>query len=133
MIMKTLFTYLCLYILVVVAVEPQPTKGTIIMYRKAELFGGSFKIKVNGQEALSLSTKVYTTISAPAGPIRIESSAYRSTTRILKFTVEAGKTYYIKASSEVDFMDSYLRMMVVQEAEAKADIGKYKFVPSKLP
>lgn len=131
--MKTLFIYLCLYILVVVTVEPQPTKATIIMYRKAELFGGAFKIKVNGQEALSLATKAYTTINAPAGPISIESSAYRSSTRILKFTVEAGKTYYIKTYSEVDFMDSYLRMMVVPEDEAKADMGKYRFIPSKSP
>ncbi len=125
--MNNLIVFLLLCVGLTSAKRSQST-ATIVMYREAEFMGRTaFEIKVNGQHLLNLPPKTHTIFTVPEGDLAIESYIFRGTKRMLKFSVKAGATYYIKTYAEIDFLDAYLRMMVVDELTAKAEMKKCTF------
>jgi hypothetical protein len=102
-------------------------KGLIILYRGAEfLTTTEYQIRVNDQETASLNSKSFIQIYVKEGQVAVVSSGYRAAKRVLKLSIKASNTYYIRSYEELDFLDKYLRMQVVEEETAKKEMKKCK-------
>jgi hypothetical protein len=108
--------------------------ATLVLYRKKELMGTAFDLSINGQTlSQSIVPNRYFVVEVPAGPLQIQSSAWNATTRVLKLQVEAGKKYYIKGQEEVDFLQKYLRLILVEPEKAQLEMKKCKGLVLTLP
>jgi hypothetical protein len=114
--------------------DEESTPATLVIYRKKEFMGTAFDISINGQVlSQSITPNRYFLVEVPAGPLQIQSSAWTATTRVLKLQVEAGKKYYVKGQEEVDFLQKYLRLILMEPEKAQLEMKKCKGLVLTLP
>ncbi len=114
--------------------DEDDTKATLVLYRKKEFMGTGFDISINGQTlSQALIPNQYFVIEVPSGQVQIQSSAWLAVTRVLKLDVEAGKKYFIKGQEEVDFMQKYLRLILMEPEKAQLEMKKCKGLVLTLP
>jgi hypothetical protein len=90
------------------------SEGTVILFRKKEFLGRSYKIRIDGQTITSrFSQNSCLQIAVPVGTHTIEAAIFRGTKRTLQITAMAGQVCCVKAYDEMDFWDQWLVMQVV--------------------
>ncbi|RFP64363.1 DUF2846 domain-containing protein [Hymenobacter lapidiphilus] len=105
---------------------PQSTPARLVIYRQREFYGTSYAIKINDKQWGSLPTNRYLQLEVAPGRVKIESVSYPSDNQITRLEVQAGRTYYIKAVEEVDFLTRTLLMAPVSEEQGQRETQRLK-------
>ncbi|AQG80422.1 DUF2846 domain-containing protein [Spirosoma montaniterrae] len=105
----------------------QTEPATLIIYRQREFGSRSYTIYVNGKRLSWLSANRYLQAEVPAGRVSIESKRnYFTENKTIAFPVEPGRTYYVKAVEDVDFLTQSLLLARVRDEQAKPELKKIK-------
>ncbi|MCI1189432.1 DUF2846 domain-containing protein [Hymenobacter sp. DH14] len=109
---------------------PQPAQSNpahLIIYRQREFDGTPYTIKINDQKLGTLPTNRYLQMDLPPGRVKIESARdYFSENQTLQLDAQPGRTYYIKAVEEVDFLSQTLLLAPVSEAQGQREVQNIK-------
>ncbi|MDO7847423.1 DUF2846 domain-containing protein [Hymenobacter sp. M29] len=112
------------------ATAPEPPQGTqarLVIYRLREFNGNTYDIRINDQKAGSLPTKRYLQLDVPAGPVKIESvKDYFSDNQTVRLEARPGRTYYVKAVEEMDFLTRALLLAPVREELGQREVQGLK-------
>lgn len=113
---------------------PQPTQGAtahLVIYRQREFDGMTYDIKINDKKWGALPTNRYLQLDLPAGQVKIESAKhYFSENQTVQLDAQPGRTYYIKAVEEVDFLTQTLLLAPVSEAQGQRELQGIKPAPA---
>ncbi len=108
--------------------------ATLYIYRGREFGSFSYGIILNGEKVGSLSTNRFIRLSVPAGKTVLQGrQSYLVRGKPAYFTADAGKTYFVKAIEDVDFMTRYLRFGFVSEEQAKRELARIKPMEPEKP
>ncbi|WP_461056065.1 hypothetical protein [Spirosoma arcticum] len=130
--MKTALLLMCWWLLttgVLISDAPQPRQesAVLVVYRQREFGGKPYAITLNGKEVGSLSPNRYLKLNTPAGRAKIESKkGYLSENQTIWLTLQPGRTHYIKAVEEVDFLTQTLLLAPVSEEQARQELRRVK-------
>jgi hypothetical protein len=106
---------------------PQTNQARLVIYRLREFNGSTYDIKVNDQKAGTLPTKRYLQLDVPPGPVNIESVRdYFSENQTVRLDARPGRTYYVKAVEEMDFLTSALLLAPVREEQGQREVQGLK-------
>jgi hypothetical protein len=112
------------------AATPEPPQGNparLVIYRLREFGGSPYNIKVNDQKAGALPTNRYLQLDVPPGPIKIESARdYFSENQTVRLDARPGRTYYVKAVEEMDFLTRALLLAPVKEEQGQREVQGLK-------
>jgi hypothetical protein len=112
--------------------QPRSPQARLIIYRTREFGGGTYTINVNGQKLAKLPSNRYVQVELPPGRIKIESARdYVTENQTLWLDAQAGRTYYVKAIEEVDFLSQMLLLVSVGPGQAQRELPGIK--PVSLP
>jgi hypothetical protein len=101
---------------------PQTNQARLVIYRLREFGGNAYDIKVNDQKAGPLPTNRYLQLDVPPGPVKIESvKNYFSENQTVQLDARPGRTYYVKAVEEMDFLTSALLLAPVREEQGQRE------------
>jgi hypothetical protein len=118
-------TLIMLLFMVISTNELQQTDdkyAKVVLYRNKEFFLPSFTIKINSQKSFFLSANDAIEISIPAGKATIESKQYLQEKTIFDINVEAGKTYYFRAYTDMQFGGGTLHFVKTTEQKALKEV-----------
>ena len=104
----------------------QSEPAHIVVYRQREFEGGAYDVKINGQKLGALPSNRYLQGDVPAGRVKVESVGYFSDNQIVQFDAQPGRTYYVKAVEEIDFLSSALLLAPVSEALGQREVQGIK-------
>lgn len=114
---------------------PQPAQSNpahLIIYRQREFDGSPYTIRINDQKWGELPTKRYLQLDLPPGRVKIESAKdYFAENQTVQLDMQAGRTYYVKAVEEVDFLTRTLLLAPVSVAQGQRELQGLK--PADLP
>ncbi len=109
---------------------PAPAQGDpahLIIYREREFAGSTYFIKVNDQKRGELPTNRYLQVDVPAGRVKVESVlSYFSENQTVQLDAQPGRTYYVKAVEDMDFLSSTLLLAPVSEAQGQREVQGIK-------
>lgn len=107
--------------------QPRSNAAVLYIYRQREFGALPYNIFLNDKRVSALSTNRYLRLEVPAGSVVIKAQKnYLSVDKKAYFTAEPGRTYYVKAVEEVDFMVRSLLFGFVSEEQAKRDLSRIK-------
>ncbi len=100
---------------------PPPDKALLYVYRTAVFVGSAVltEIFIDGSAAGSLAEKTYLAVLLEPGKHRVHS---RNPQYALPILFEAGKTYYVKATT------GFPRPVLIDAGEAKKDMAEYGLI-----
>lgn len=111
---------------------PQSNQARLVIYRLREFGGSSYDIKVNDQKAGALPTNRYLQLDVPPGPVKIESTRdYFSENQTVRLDARPGRTYYVKAVEEMDFLTRALLLAPVKEEQGQREVQGLKPAANK--
>lgn len=112
---------------------PPPVQGEpahLIIYRQREFDGSTYTIKINDQKLGALPTNRYLQVDVPGGRVKVESvQSYFSENQTVQLDAQPGRTYYLKAVEEVDFLSRALLLAPVSEAQGQRELQGIKPAP----
>lgn len=112
--------------------QPRSPQARLVIYRTREFGGGTYTINVNDHKLGKLPTNRYVQVELPPGRIKIESARdYVTENQILWLNVQPGRTYYVKAIEEVDFLSQMLLLSPIGSEQAQRELPGLK--PVSLP
>lgn len=105
---------------------PPPVQGEpahLFIYRQREFEGTTYDIKINDRKLGALPTNRYLQVDVPAGRVKVESAlSYFSDNQTVQLDTQPGRTYYVKAVEEMDFLSSTLLLAPVSEAQGQREL-----------
>lgn len=115
--------------------QPSPSNpARLVIYRHREFGGNAYDIKINDQKRGALPPNRYLQLDLPAGRVKIESAKdYFSENQTLWLNVQPGRTYYVKAVEEVDFLTRTLLFAPMPDEQGQRELLGLKAVSSPLP
>ncbi|UOQ68958.1 DUF2846 domain-containing protein [Hymenobacter volaticus] len=112
--------------------QTRSSQARLILYRTREFGGGTYTINVNDQKLGKLPTNRYLQVELPPGRIKIESARdYVTENQTLWIDAQPGRTYYVKAIEEVDFLSQMLLLVSIGPEQAQRELQGIK--PVSLP
>ena len=109
------------------AQEAPATQAHLVIYRQREFGGNPYTIKLNDKEWGALPTNRYLQADLPPGRIKIEAATdYFSESQTLWVTLRAGRTYYVKAVEDVDFMTRTLLIALMGDEQGQREVQGIK-------
>jgi hypothetical protein len=106
---------------------PQPSPAHLVIYRQREFGGNTYDIKINGQKWGALPTNRYLQLDVPPGRVKIESvKDYFSENQTVWLDAQPGRTYYVKAVEEVDFLTRTLLIVPMREEQGQRELQGLK-------
>ena len=109
--------------------DPQPRQESAVLfiYRQREFGGNAYSIRLNGKQVGSLSPNRYLKLTVLPGYAKIESAKdYFSENQSVSLMLQPGRTYYVKAVEEVDFLTRTLLMAPVSDEQARQELRRVK-------
>lgn len=107
--------------------QPRTEFATLVVYRQREFGGNAYAIRLNGKNVGSLLPNHYVKLGAPPGRAKIESAKnYFSDNQTIWLTLQPGRTYYVKAVEEMDFMSRTLLLAPVSDEQAQRELRSIK-------
>jgi hypothetical protein len=94
----------------------------VVLYRSKEFFLPAFTIKVNSQKNFFLSANDAVEINIPAGKATIESKQYLQEKKVFNINLEAGKTYYFRGYTDMEFGGGTLYFVKIPEQKALKEV-----------
>lgn len=114
--------------------QPRYEPATLIIYRQRDFGGNAYVIRLSGKEAGSLSPNRYLKVNTPPGRTKLESAKdYLSNNQTIWLTLQPGRTYYVKAVEEVDFLSRTLLLAPVSDEQARQELRRIKPVEIAPP
>ncbi|OGX82760.1 DUF2846 domain-containing protein [Hymenobacter coccineus] len=114
---------------------PPPAQGSpahLVIYRQREFEGDTYTIRINDKKMGALPTNRYLQLDLPPGRVKIESAqGYFSENQTVQLDAQSGRTYYVKAVEEVDFLTRALLLAPVSEAQGQRELQGIK--PAAVP
>ena len=114
---------------------PPPAQGPpahLVIYRQREFDGSPYTIRINDRKWGALPSNRYLQLDLPPGRVKVESaSTYFADNQTVQLDVQPGRTYYLKAVEEVDFLTRTLLMAPVSEAQGQRELQGIK--PAAMP
>ena len=109
------------------APQPRQESAVLVVYRQREFGGNAYSIRLNGKQVGSLSPNRYLKLNTPAGRAKIESmKGYLSEYKTIWLTLQPGRTYYVKAVEDIDFLTRALLLAPVSEEQARQELRRDK-------
>lgn len=111
------------------ALQKEASTATLIFYQRGSFANGNFKLIINDQiVADPFLARTYLEVTVPVGnlTIRTASDRFGEESKRFAFTTAPGKTYYIEAIMDYDFMIRSLYLVQREEQEALTRIKKLK-------
>lgn len=109
---------------------PQPTPDNpahLVIYRQREFDGTPYTIKINDKKWGALPANRYMQLDVPPGRVKVESAkGYFSESQTVQLDTHPGRTYYIKAVEEVDFLTFTLLLAPVSEEQGQRELQGIK-------
>ncbi|WP_165358909.1 hypothetical protein [Spirosoma sordidisoli] len=113
--------------------QPRAESARVVIYRQKEFGGNSYRIYINGKTKEVLPPNRYWQVDVSPGRTKIESGKdYYTDVQTVWLTLQPGRTYYIKAIEEIDFLSRTLLMKPVDENQARQELRKIKPIESSL-
>jgi len=110
----------------------QNNPAHLVIYRQREFDGNTYNIRINDQKGGALPTNRYLQLDVPPGRVKIESAKdYFADNQTLRLEVQPGRTYYVKAVGEVDFLTRTLLLAPVSEEQGQREVQGLK--PAAVP
>ena len=104
-----------------------PTKARLIIYRQREFGGNTYTLLVNGKKVGTLPTNRHRQVDVAPGRVKIESTNwYFADSQTLWLTLQPGRTYYVKAVEDVDFLTRTLLLAPVSDEQARQELRRVK-------
>lgn len=98
-------------------------EGTVFFYRRGSFYSTNFLVHLNGQLVTKyFPGRTYFFVKVPPGTLHLRTSgypAYYVTEKTFQLEVKPGKTYYLEAVPDVDFVSSALYLVQRDEADFK--------------
>lgn len=114
--------------------QPRSETATLYIYRGREFSALNYGIMVNGKRVSTLTSNRYLRVEIPAGKTVLETEKnYFSKEKAAFFMAESGKTYYVKAVDDADFMTRTLIFGFVSEDQAKRELARIKPMEPETP
>lgn len=115
--------------------QPRAESARLIIYRQKEFGGTNYTLFVNDKKAGVLPSNRYLQFDLPSGRTKIESEKdyYYKNAQTVWLTLQPGRTYYVKAVDEIDFLSRTLLMAPVGDEQARQELRRVKPVDSELP
>jgi hypothetical protein len=105
----------------------QSNPARLVIYRHREFGGSAYNIKINDKKWGTLPTNRYLQMDLPPGRVKIESAKdYFSENQVLWIEAQPGRTYYIKAVEEVDFLTRTLLIAPIGSEQAQRELRGIK-------
>lgn len=102
-------------------------QARLIIYRQREFGGNTYALKLNEKEWGALPTNRYLQVDLPPGRIKLEAAGdYFSESQTLWVTLRAGRTYYVKAVEDVDFMTRTLLLALMSDEQGPRELRGIK-------
>lgn len=102
-------------------------QARLVIYRQREFGGNTYPIKLNEKEWGALPTNRYLQADLPPGQVKIEAATdYFSESQTLWLTLKAGRTYYVKAVEDVDFMTRTLLLALMGNEQGQRELHGIK-------
>ncbi len=109
------------------APQPRTELARLIVYRQKEFGGNSYVILVNDKRIGALTPNRYFNLNLPPGRTKIESGkTIYAEAQTVWLTLQPGRTYYVKAVEEIDFLTRTLLMAPVSSAQAEQELRRVK-------
>lgn len=113
---------------------PPDNQAHLVIYRQREFGGNAYDIRINDKKWGPLPTNRYLQLDLPPGRVKVESVRdYFSENQTVRLDVQSGRTYYIKAVEEFDFMTSALLLAPVSEEQGQRELHGIKPAAVPLP
>jgi len=107
--------------------QTQSNQARLVIYRTREFGGTPYNIKINDKKQGVLPTNRYLQVDLPPGRVKIESMRdYFSENQTLWIDARPGRTYYIKAIEEVDFLSQTLLIVPIGNEQAQQELRNIK-------
>jgi hypothetical protein len=98
------------------------SQARLVVYRQREFGGNPYTIKLNEKAWSELPTNRYLQIDLPPGRVKIETATdYFTESQTLWLTLRAGRTYYVKAVEDVDFMTRTLLLALLSDEQGQRE------------
>lgn len=108
----------------------QSEPAHVVVYRQREFEGTTYDIKINDRKLGPLPTNRYLQVDVPAGQVKVESVlSYFSDNQTVQLDAQPGRTYYVKAVEEMDFLSSALLLAPVSETQGQRETQGLKPAP----
>jgi len=110
------------------------SQARLVVYRQREFGGNPYTLKLNEKVWAELPTNRYLQVDLPPGRVKIETATdYFSESQTLWLTLRAGRTYYVKAVEDVDFMTRTLLLALLSDEQGQRETQGLKPAPLQLP
>lgn len=107
-------------------------QARLVVYRQREFGGSTYTLKLNDKEWGALPTNRYLQTDLPPGRIKLEAATdYFSESQTLWLTLRAGRTYYVKAIEDVDFMTRTLLIALMSDEQGQREAQGIKPAASR--
>lgn len=107
--------------------QPRQESALLVIYRQREFGGKAYSITLNGKKVGSLSPNRYLKLNAPPGRARIGSKkGYLSENQTVWLTLQPGRTHYVKAVEDVDFLTQSLLLAPIGDEQARQELRRVK-------
>lgn len=98
------------------------TQARLVVYRQREFGGNPYTLKLNDKVWGVLPTNRYLQADLPPGRIKLTAATdYFSESQTLWVTLRAGRTYYVKAVEDVDFMTRTLLIALMTDEQGQRE------------
>lgn len=112
-------------------VQPRQESAVVFVYRQREFGGNAYSIRLNGKQVGSLAPNRYLKLDVPPGHAKIESTKdYFSENQVISLLLQPGKTYYVKAVEDIDFLTRTLLLAAVRDEQARREL--YRVRPAEI-
>lgn len=111
------------------ALQKEASTATLIFYQRGSFANGNFKLIINDQTVADpFLARTYLEVTVPVGNLTIHTTSDRfgEESKRFAFTTAPGKTYYIEAIMDYDFMIRSLYLVQREAQEALTRIKKLK-------
>jgi Protein of unknown function (DUF2846) len=109
---------------------PQPAPDNpahLVIYRQREFDGSAYTIRINDKKWGLLPANRYLQLDVPPGRVKIESARdYFADNQTVQFNAQPGRTYYVKAVEEIDFLTRTLLLAPVSEEQGQRELQGIK-------
>jgi hypothetical protein len=109
---------------------PQPTPDNpahLVIYRQREFDGTPYTIKINDKKWGTLPANRYMQLDVPPGQVKVESTGYYfSDNQTIRLDAQPGRTYYLKAVEDIDFLTRTLLLAPVSEEQGQRELKGIK-------
>lgn len=110
------------------APQPRTEFARLVIYRQKEFGGSNYDIYVNDRRLSTLAPNRYLQLNLPPGRTKIGSrrNYINTDAQTLYLTLQPGRTYYVKAVEEVDFLTRTLLLAPVKDEQAQRELRRVK-------